>query len=106
MMIIYATLEFGRALAAKNEMSHALGRAARVVNLNPSTTETEVHALLEDYLQGYDTADLSVEISEVSGTSYMRITVSFPFHTALAFSSDSEILLNVSTLAPMVSPTL
>jgi Flp pilus assembly protein TadG len=106
MMIIYATIDFGRVLAAKNEMSHALGRAARVVNLNPSTTEAEVEALLEEYLADYDTADLAVEISEVSGTSYMRITVSFPFHTALAFGSDSELLLNVSTLAPMVSPTL
>jgi Flp pilus assembly protein TadG len=106
MLIIFATIDFGRALAAKNEMSHALGRAARVVNLNPATTEEEVEALLEEYLQDYDTADLEVEISEVSGTSYMQISVSFPFHTALAFRSDSEILLSVSTLAPMVSPTL
>jgi Flp pilus assembly protein TadG len=105
-MIVTATLDFGRALAARNEMSHALGRAARVVNLNPETTPSQVEALLEDYLQEYDTADLDVQISEVSGTSYMEITVTFPFHTALPLGRRSELLLTVSTLAPMVSPTL
>ena len=33
------------------------------------------------------------------------ISVSFPFHSSMPFRPD-EIVLNVSTLAPMVSPTL
>jgi Flp pilus assembly protein TadG len=105
-MIVLASLDFGRALAAKNEMSHALGRATRVVNLNPSTTPEEVVALLEEDLADYGTTDLDVEITELSGTSYMRISVSFPFQTALPYTWSTDILLTVSTLAPMVSPTL
>ncbi len=104
-LILLATVDFGRALAARNEMSHALGRATRVVNLNPGTTPEQVQDLLEEYLANYEDTDLSVEIDEVSGTTYMRISVTFPFHSSLPFRPD-EVRLNVSTLAPMVSPTL
>jgi Flp pilus assembly protein TadG len=104
-MIVLATLDFGRALAARNEMSHALGRATRVVNLNPATTPEEVAAYLEDDLDGYQTAELDVAVEEVSGTTYMRISVSFPFHSMMPVGRTSDIVLNVSTLAPMVSAT-
>jgi Flp pilus assembly protein TadG len=104
-MILLTTLDFGRVLAARNEISHALGRATRVVNLSPETTPEQVQDLLEGYLAGYESTDLQVEIDEISGTSYMRVSVSFPFHSSLPFRPD-EILLTVSTLAPMVSPTL
>ena len=33
-LIVLGTLEFGRALKARNEMSHALSKAARVINLD------------------------------------------------------------------------
>ena len=46
-----------------------------------------------------------MEIDEIDGTSYMRISVSFPFQSSMPFRS-GETTLNVSTLAPMVSPTL
>jgi Flp pilus assembly protein TadG len=104
-MIVLATLDFGRALAARNAMSHALGRATRVVNLNPATTPEEVAAYLEDDLDGYQTAELDVAVEEVSGTTYMRISVSFPFHSMMPVGRTSDIVLNVSTLAPMVSAT-
>jgi Flp pilus assembly protein TadG len=104
-LILLTTLDFGRALAARNEMSHALGRASRVVNLNPATTPEEVETLLEDYLSDYENTSLHVEIAALSGTSYMQISVSFPFHSSLPFRPD-EITLQVSTLVPMVSPTL
>jgi Flp pilus assembly protein TadG len=103
--IVLAALDFGRTLAARNEMSHALSRATRAVNLNPETTPEEITALLETALSGYATADLEVEIDEIDGTSYMRVSVSFPFHSSMPFRSDITTL-SVSTLAPMVSPTL
>jgi Flp pilus assembly protein TadG len=104
-MVILATLEFGRALAARNEMGHALGRVSREVNLDPTTTTATIVSRLESYLADYDTAALDVEITEVSGTSFMEIAVSFPFETSLPFLPVHEIMLKVSTLAPMVSPT-
>jgi Flp pilus assembly protein TadG len=104
-MVILATLEFGRALAARNEMSYALGRVSREVNLDPTTTTETIVDQLESHLARYDTAALDVEITEVSGTSFMEISVRFPFRTVLPFVPGQELVLNVSTLAPMVSPT-
>jgi hypothetical protein len=104
-VIILASLDFGRTLAARNEMSYALSQATRAVNLNPETTPEEVVELLETALSQYETADLEVEIDEIDGTSYMRVSVSFPFHSSMPFRS-GVTLLSVSTLAPMVSPTL
>lgn len=103
--VILATLEFGRALAARNEMGHALGRVSREVSLDPTTTTATIESLLESYLADYDAAALDVEITEVSGTSFMEISVSFPYQVSLPFLPVTEVMLNVSTMAPMVSPT-
>ena len=103
-MIVLATMEFGRVLAAQNAMSHALGRAVRVVHLDATTTTEEIADLLEEYLGDFDT-DLEVNIMEISGTSFMEISVEFPFETSLPFAAVSNIDLRVATLAPMVSPT-
>jgi Flp pilus assembly protein TadG len=102
--VILGSLDLGRTLAARNEMSHALSRATRTVNLNPETTPDEVEDFLESALAKYDGTDLDVEIDAIDGTSYMRISVSFPFESSMPFRS-GETTLSVSTLAPMVSPT-
>jgi Flp pilus assembly protein TadG len=104
-MIILSSLDFGRTLAARNEMSHALSRATRAVNLNPNTTPEEVQEFLEGALARYEGTDLDVQIDEIDGTSYMRISVSFPFNSSMPFR-EAETTLTVSTQAPMVSPTL
>ena len=74
------------------------------MNLTPSTTPEQVATLLEEYLGDYDT-ELEVSITEVAGTSFMQISVQFPFEISIPFTSVSEVDLRVATLAPMVSPT-
>ena len=104
-MIVVATVEFGRALAAQNEMSHALGRVTRVVNLNDETTTDSIVELLEEYLDGYDERELDVGITEISGTSFMEVSVEFPFTVSIPLMPDTDVMLRVATRAPMVSPT-
>ena len=104
-MIVIGTIEFGRALAAQNEMSYALGRVVRVTTLDSSTTTEQVVALLEDQLDSYDERELEVAITEVSGTSFMEIAVEFPFTISIPLMPVSEVMLRVATRAPMVSPT-
>lgn len=104
-MIVVATIEFGRALAAQNEMSHALGRVARVATLNTSTTTDQIVGLLEGYLDDYDGRNLDVDITQVSGTSFMQISVEFPFTVSIPMMPDTDVTLRVATRAPMVSPT-
>lgn len=103
-MIIVATVEFGRALAARSEMSHALGRVTRVVNLNSTTTTGAVVGMLEEYLDGYDERELDVDITQVSGTNFMEVSVEFPFMLSIPLMQDTEVMLRVATRAPMVSP--
>ena len=103
-MIIVATVEFGRALAARSEMSHALGRVTRVVNLNSTTTTDAVVGMLEEYLDGYDERELDVDITQVSGTNFMEVSVEFPFMVSIPLMQDTEVMLRVATRAPMVSP--
>ena len=104
LMVVLGIIEVGRALAVRNEMSHALGRTTRIVHLTPSTTPEQIAASLEGYLENYDT-ELEVSITEISGTSFMEISVQFPFEISIPFAPISEVTLSVATLAPMVSPT-
>jgi Flp pilus assembly protein TadG len=103
-MNIFGIVDFGRALAARNEMEHALGRAMRLIHLDPTVTPQQIETALEGYLIDFDT-DMTVEITEVSGTSFMEVSVAFPFEISIPFAPVSEVELLVATLAPMVSPT-
>ena len=55
-MIVTATLDFGRALAARNEMSHALGRAARLTPDSAERAKLESLILTLRALTGIKTA--------------------------------------------------
>jgi Flp pilus assembly protein TadG len=103
-MTIFGIVDFGRALAARNEMEHALGRAMRLIHLDPTVTPQQIETALEGFLSDFDT-DMTVEITEVSGTSFMEVSVAFPFEISIPFAPVSEVELQVATLAPMVSAT-
>jgi Flp pilus assembly protein TadG len=107
LMVILGTLELGRALESRNDMSHALSRAVRVLNLDSETTPNAIAALLSTYLADRDAEALSVSVSSttISEIDYMKISVNFPFEVRIPFSSLSTITLGVETVAPVISPT-
>ena len=107
LLIVLGTLEFGRALKARNEMSHALSKAVRVINLDSEQTTQAISDILGTYLADYGSEDLDVNVlsTTISGTDYMNISVGFPFHTIIPYSSVSTVMLKVDTLAPVISPT-
>ncbi len=107
LVIVLGTLEFGRALKARNQMSHALSMAVRVINLDSEQTTEAITDLMVSYLADYGSEDLTVNVSgaTISGTDYMRISVGFPFHTIIPIASASTVTLNVDTLTPVISPT-
>jgi len=104
-IVVFATLQLGRALAAQNEMSHALGRVARVTQLDTTTTPESIVGLLEQYLEGFDERELDVGITEIAGTSFMEISVAFPYTISIPLIPETDVTLRVATRAPMVSPT-
>jgi len=107
LLIIFGTLEFGRALKARNEMSHALSRAVRVINLDAEQTTDAIKEHLASYLADYGSEDLAVNVASttLSGTDYMNISVSFPFHATIPFSNASVLNLQVETFVPVISAT-
>ena len=104
-MIVVGTVELGQALAARNEMSHALGRVARVAQLDTATTAESIVALLEEYLEDFDDRELDVGITEISGTSFMEVSIAFPYTVSIPLLPETDVILRVATRAPMVSPT-
>ncbi len=105
MLIIFGSVQFGRSLMMRNDISHALGQAVREVHLRPQIPVEDIRNQLENRLSGYSTAEMDVEVTQVAGTSYMRIAVSLPFTMQMPFMPTRDITLRVETLAPMVSPT-
>jgi Flp pilus assembly pilin Flp len=103
--IVIGTIEVGRALSVRSEMSHALGRVTRLVNLDSTMSEEEIVDRLELYLADYDVAELEVEIMEVSGTDFMEVAVRMPHSISVPFLPVSNVTLRVASRAPMVSPT-
>ncbi len=106
LMVVLGTLELGRALESRNDMSHALSRAVRVLNLDSEKTPSAIAALLSTYVD-HNAGALSVSVSSatISEIDYMTISVNFPFQVRIPFSSFSTITLGVETVAPVISPT-
>ena len=102
-MLVLGTLQIGRALMAQNDMSHAVSEAVRTVHLDPATPAAALVAGLEARLADVAGTALAVAVTEIAGTSYMRIDVEFPFMVRIPFLPDREVRMRVETLAPMVS---
>ena len=106
LVIIIGAIEFGRALKAKNDMNHTLGKAVRVVYLDTDKTESELETLIEESLIRYGAGAVTVDATQttISGMPHMKIDVAFPMTLTIPFVNLSEVTLNVDTLAPLVSP--
>jgi Flp pilus assembly protein TadG len=104
-MLVIGAVEVGRAFQARNAMNHALAEAVRLVHLRPTTQASEVEAALVAALDSYDDLDLAVEVTEIVDTSFMRVSVQFPYRLSVPLLPERELTLRVETLAPMVSPT-
>jgi Flp pilus assembly protein TadG len=102
--LLFGIFHVGQALMARNEMSEALGQAVRIVHLAPETDATTIETTLQGILSSYQALALDVEVTQIVGTSFMRIAVAFPFDIEIPFLPPRQVELRVETLAPMVSP--
>ena len=108
LLILVGAIEYGRALQARNEMSFAVSKAVRVINLDPGRSASEIASLLATDLTRYSSHDLSVTVSNatISGSSYMNISVNFPFELIIPLAGISSMTLTIDTLAPLIGPTI
>ena len=105
--LIFAAIEVGRTLMARNEMSHAMGRVSRMLILDGSQTSAQIETMVKGFLSDYDADELNVTSQNVTvaGVDYIQVTVGFPFDTSLPLTGDSTLTLSVDTAVPIVSPT-
>ena len=105
--VVAGTLQLGMALMARNEMSYALSRVARMIILDGSQTPAQVSALVTERLSDYDPSLLSVSAAEatVAGTKFVEVSVQYPFETAIPFQGLATLNLTAETMVPIVSST-
>jgi Flp pilus assembly protein TadG len=105
-IMVGAAVEYGRALEARNQMSHALSKVVRVINIDPKKSTSQIAYLLADDLSDYGPGDLDVAVSnaEISGSAYMKISVKFPFEMMIPLGNLSTLTLAVDTIAPLMAP--
>jgi hypothetical protein len=87
-------------------MNHALADAIRDVHLQPTTQPIEIETTLQALLNQYEQLALKVEVTEIVGTSFMRVAVQFPYLVAVPLMPSHTVQLRAETLAPLVSPTV
>ncbi|WP_436639787.1 TadE/TadG family type IV pilus assembly protein [Microbaculum sp. FT89] len=106
-MVVGASIEYGRALQARNEMSHALSKVVRVLNIDPKKSSSQIASLLAADLSTYGPDDLQVAVAnaQISGSPYMKISVKFPFDLLVPFGELSTVTLGVDTVAPLIAAT-
>ncbi len=107
LMIVLGIVEIGLALKTWNEVHHALGRAVRLINLDASTSASDITTAMRGYLTSIDGDSLSVVATPVtiSGVNYLKISVGFPFQIVMPFTDISTLTINVDRTAPILSAT-
>jgi Flp pilus assembly protein TadG len=103
--LLFGTFHLGRALMVRNEISSALTETMRLVYIQPGSDAAAIEARLVERLPGYDSLDLEVEVTELADTSFMRVSVAFPYRIAIPFVPAREVVLRAETFAPRLSPT-
>lgn len=103
--ILLGSVEMGRTFQAWNQGQHALAQAVRVLNIDQTTTASEIQTLMLNYLDDVTTDNLTVntEVVEISGTEFMKISASFPMNLIIPFWGKSSIDTSVETMAPIVT---
>lgn len=97
-----ATVDFGRTLYVKNQLSLLADEAARKVLLNPAVTDTQLENELRGDFDAGDPNDLKVTLStETIGSSNFRVLdIDFPITLFIPSLASATLNLNVSRRVP------
>ena len=97
-----ATVDFGRTLYVKNQLSLLADEAARKVLLNPSVTDSQLENELRGDFDAGDPNDLTVTLSTqtISGSSFRVLDVDFPMTLFIPNLASATLNLNVSRRVP------
>ncbi|MGB0671810.1 MAG: TadE/TadG family type IV pilus assembly protein, partial [Rhodospirillales bacterium] len=104
-LLILGVVEVGRALQAQGEASLALGKAIRVLYLDPTSAAADIEAELATSLAGIQTTGLTIatEQTQLSGNAFLKVSVSFPFQMLIPLEVMPTVTLRAVTFVPLIS---
>lgn len=76
-IVSIGTIEFGRALQVRNEMSYAIDRGARQVVLDSEADEQEIKEAILNAFNSYEKAKLSIKFRDDSADA-ITVELSYP----------------------------
>ena len=97
-----ATLEFGRALHVRGEISYAADVAERVILMDPEVPNSAVQSAVRSAFRGNANL-MTIELGEetVDGVKFRTLVVSYPFSLLVPFLSTKEVGLSVDRRTPI-----
>ena len=101
---VFGTFEVGRALHEKNRITSAAAIAARALIVDSSATNSQITAVIEGKLAGYDPADLTITLTDqsIAGQTFKKIEISYTHDLLVKFSSHlSDFTLTATRYAPV-----
>lgn len=97
-----ATIDFGRTLYVKNQLSLLADEAARKVLLDPAISNADLETQLRGDFNAGDSTALTVSLSSmtIDGTSYRVLAIDFPMTLFIPNLASGTLNLNVSRRVP------
>ena len=91
-----ATLEFGRALYLRNQLSYAADTAERKMLLQADISDSEIESTVRSSFRG-DSARLTVTLSEdtVDGVKFRTLELRYPLALLIPFRPTASITLGI-----------
>ncbi len=100
--LLVATIDFGRTLYVKNQISSLADQAVRKVLLDPSISGATLESELRDGFYAGNADDLTFDVTSetVDGISYRIVTVGYPMTLFIPGLSSNAVSLSVTRRVP------
>jgi Flp pilus assembly protein TadG len=103
-LMLFEIFELGWIIHSRSELAFSADRAARLVYLDPSTTETALASEIVADLATVDGGDLTVNIATAieNGVTYREITLSYPYTMSGPVGHGHQLTLSVMKRTPAI----
>ncbi|MGQ7791081.1 TadE/TadG family type IV pilus assembly protein [Faunimonas sp. B44] len=103
-LVAFGTIEFGRGLQVRNELSYAVDVAAREVLTDKEATAARIESAVRGAFRASDPERLQVAVTTetVNGVAYRAVDASYPFTFLVPGLAGDGIRLSVARRMPLV----
>jgi TadE-like protein len=100
--LLVATIDFGRTLYVKNQISALADQAMRKVLIDPSISGDTLESELRDDFYAGDSAELTFDVDDetVDGIAYRVVTIGYPMTLFIPGLSSDAVSLSVTRRVP------